>query len=580
MGQWERTLAPALIAGALVALPGAAAAQRTFFVDFAGGNDNANGLSQQTAFRRAPGDPLATGVAAATRLGPGDRVVFRGGVRYRGQIEHRRDGTATQPIIYDGSGWGNVKAIMDGGTALGQAQPCPSQAACLGTPAWRRAMMVRLPADTRWTDWLFFGDQPLQIAQWPAVDRYWNYDDVSQFVAVPQAHLADVRAGFLPVRGVPARLQSGTPVLGLWHAENDIHFARQFTIAPDGVRFTVPEDYVPYTRRDNRFTVYNAPSEVDQPGEFAISESDGIAVFIPPATALRSPTLSVGSRRAGFLIRGTRQHAHIRGFSFTNFAAEEMGTSNMRAGNPIYSDASTTGFRVTDNDFRAIVSMRRMGAVRFVHSRDLEVKRNSFDSMPWATAIYVGDSPGPIRVQCNRISNIGRNGIRMLSVLDGLVAGNRLSGVNGIHGAAINGYIDNRDLTIRDNVVTESERAVTLHGARNPVHADPRPQNIVIAGNTFLTEAVEGGAAISSWGLGITGLRIERNLLAGSRNAMRFAGNETGVSVSNNQIVGAIAKPRGFEIPMVGNQFFDPQGNGAQVVESARNRTPPADYCA
>jgi hypothetical protein len=89
-------------------------APRTYYVDFDQGSDQANGTSATQAWRRAPGDPQAEGAPARTVLKPGDVVLFRGGVTYRGAIRIGASGEPGRPITYGGEGFGAGKAIISG----------------------------------------------------------------------------------------------------------------------------------------------------------------------------------------------------------------------------------------------------------------------------------------------------------------------------------------------------------------------------------------------------------------------------------------------------------------------------------
>jgi hypothetical protein len=91
----------------------------TYFVDFGSGSDTADGKSQSTAWRHAPGDANAAGVAAAAKLAAGDVVLFKGGVAYKGTVTITASGSAQSPIVLEGGpqqGWGSGKAIIDGET--------------------------------------------------------------------------------------------------------------------------------------------------------------------------------------------------------------------------------------------------------------------------------------------------------------------------------------------------------------------------------------------------------------------------------------------------------------------------------
>src|SRR5688500_3329489 len=87
-------------------------AGRTFYVDFDSGSNSASGLSPSEAWRLAPGDPVAEGGPSAVKLRPGDVIVFKAGVIYRGSIRIPASGEPARPIIYRGAGWSSGKAVI------------------------------------------------------------------------------------------------------------------------------------------------------------------------------------------------------------------------------------------------------------------------------------------------------------------------------------------------------------------------------------------------------------------------------------------------------------------------------------
>jgi hypothetical protein len=91
----------------------------TYFVDFGSGVDSADGRSSSTPWKHAPGDSAATGGPSSVKLVPGDVVLFKGGVAYKGSIQIPASGTAASLIVYDGnsgSTWGTGRAMIDGET--------------------------------------------------------------------------------------------------------------------------------------------------------------------------------------------------------------------------------------------------------------------------------------------------------------------------------------------------------------------------------------------------------------------------------------------------------------------------------
>jgi hypothetical protein len=149
------------IASLVAATPVGAA---TYYVDFASGSDRASGLSPAEAWKRAPGDSRAGAGPRSIRLQPGDTILFRGGVDYRGTIVVRASGTAEAPIRYVGDGWGTPQAILDGSEPVAEVRPCRSSRDCGGDPDWEGLTRLSLPGDSLIWDGVFQQDQPLALA--------------------------------------------------------------------------------------------------------------------------------------------------------------------------------------------------------------------------------------------------------------------------------------------------------------------------------------------------------------------------------------------------------------------------------
>ncbi len=83
------------------------------YIDFEGGNDAADGLTPETAWKRHPWDPTAADNAKACS-GP-QTYVFKRGVIYRGQLLADESGTAEQPMILTSDpAWGDGEAVIAG----------------------------------------------------------------------------------------------------------------------------------------------------------------------------------------------------------------------------------------------------------------------------------------------------------------------------------------------------------------------------------------------------------------------------------------------------------------------------------
>jgi parallel beta-helix repeat protein len=133
----------------LLAMSGHSAAT-TYYIDYAGGNNSADGLSPQTPWKQSPGDKLADGNPASTELIPGDKIHFKGGVTYFGEIEIENSGSEGEPITLDGNtdgSYGDGRAILDGARMITGWKPVPSAATVSGNPRWQEIMYVDLDID-------------------------------------------------------------------------------------------------------------------------------------------------------------------------------------------------------------------------------------------------------------------------------------------------------------------------------------------------------------------------------------------------------------------------------------------------
>jgi len=176
-----KMILPAFIG--LLALPATAA---IYHVDFESGNDNKDGLTPAHAFKYAPGDPSATGQAAAALPQPGDTILFKGGVVYRGSVLVKISGAPGKPIVFDGntSGkWGSGPAIIDGGKALDGWKKCASASDAKNNPRWAEIFYLDVPRPKKYTDLnLSDAKSPLPISQDPNPEDFFWQEHTSKFL--------------------------------------------------------------------------------------------------------------------------------------------------------------------------------------------------------------------------------------------------------------------------------------------------------------------------------------------------------------------------------------------------------------
>jgi hypothetical protein len=123
----------------------------TYYVDFAGGSDDRDGRTPETAWKRSPGDKQATGNPKAASLQPGDIIKFKGGVQYLGEIQFTAlKGAEGQPIVLDGNAdgqYGKGPAILDGAKMITDWKKVASAEQVEGNPKWQEILYADLDVD-------------------------------------------------------------------------------------------------------------------------------------------------------------------------------------------------------------------------------------------------------------------------------------------------------------------------------------------------------------------------------------------------------------------------------------------------
>lgn len=131
-------------------LPVTMAFSATYYIDFEGGDNLADGISHQTAWKHSPGDRNAKDGPASAQLQPGDILHFKGGVQYFGEIRLKVSGSEGRPIVLDGNtdgSFGAGPAILDGAQMITGWQRVSSAEQVGGNPRWKEIMVVDLDVD-------------------------------------------------------------------------------------------------------------------------------------------------------------------------------------------------------------------------------------------------------------------------------------------------------------------------------------------------------------------------------------------------------------------------------------------------
>lgn len=570
MSQRKITHSLVMFVAGSVAMAAAPSGAATYYVDFENGVDSNDGLSPATAWKRSPGDDGSTGRAKNLTLQPGDRVLFRGGVRYRGVFWPRAAGTAQNPVIFDGGSWGNQRAIMDGSNLLQGARKCANAAECFNNPNWKHLWRIPVAPTARWTDWLFAGDRPLQPAQYPDVPLL-QADDTSKYLTIPRSETSRLQGGAIS-QPLPDGLQAGMPVLALWIQGNVIAMTSDISVSNTGVLFTgnnwVNGSRYPYTDRDNKFALMNLPAMVRRPGTYAISPKDGYAIAWP-WTPLHTD-FSIGGGRHTINLQRVN-HAVFRGFTFANYAARP---GDYGSGIAILSNAQQNGVTIENNIFRAAMNHANGRAFLTLRGSNTIIRKNIFTELPWTSAIQIDSSWGPTLIECNQINNIGRTAIRLNNTGNAHINANFITRVKNIHGNGITLYSDTRNARVTNNVVTDTDRPLTMNGVHTNFFSSG-DKSILIADNIFIG-ASNASPAVASYG-NTQHATLTGNFLSAPNTALDLRGTETGFSATSNTFVGRTVVHNNADMFDPGaNIYQEADGNGTVLTGAVSQHGLPA----
>jgi parallel beta-helix repeat protein len=498
----------------------------TYYVDFASGNDSNSGTSISRPWKRAPGDPLATGTAAAATLVGGDTVRFRGGVSYRGSIKMKFSGDPGAPILYAGTGFGTGNAIIDGADAAATSVPCPSQSACGNAPNWTSLRLVTFTAPTTSYTKLYDALGPLGEAIVPNMADPFFGDDIDSFAVTPKAAATAIAAGRLDnAQLAAAALGQPQARVALWVKPNKVVERDIISISGSTIFFDAT-DVTPYTDRDGRAAIVGSVKGLTKPGGFALLGT-GKAVVYPRSGG--GTQVFVGSGRSGIDLNGAA-NIRITGLRFVRGTSSSAST---REGIAITNISGTPANIAIEGNFFGPLAMRNgYGAINLSDATNLTIRGNRFTDLQWSSGIRLGTGVVGAVIEGNRLNRGGRTGIYMQGSRNVTVRANILSGFGGVHGNAMSAYLGNRSVAFIGNCVFNSARPLTFHGDDGL-----EPNDIRVTGNILVADA-DASAAIQSWGKGTRVVNISGNLLLGPKFGAILNADDIGVTATRNRTSG------------------------------------------
>lgn len=488
------SFSPVSIAGRLAIcglLACGAALADTYYVDFEGGNDSASGKDPSKAWKHAPGDPNAGGNVAKT-LDPGDKVIFKGGVLYRGSIAIPSSGTEADPIVYDGNSegtFGGGRAIVDGGEVIEGWRKCATREEAGGSPHWEKIYRAEVPAEVLAFPFslnLYEKDIPGILARSPNIDDPYAVRDLANhYVTDSPAEVGPTSTDVNSRHGALPADFADSGWVSIWIFGNMV--AQKKIISVEGS--TISYDEVKPHRNAGKYALWNHPCLIDQPGEYAVIPVDGkaVALFWPREGEPAGTSRSV--REKGIDLNKA-SHVQIRHFIVRRHAEKSPDSWADFAGYGIVSDrtaGASEGIVVEDNIVTQNLSLSRRAAISMTRCENLRVAGNSVVENSGNSGIGVFSSRNAV-IEKNFIRRNGGTAVRCFTIHDSRISENTVIDNTGVHANGISVYVGSSNVVVEKNNVRKNLFPCTIQASNNITIR----QNIFDAGDSLTALALYG----------------------------------------------------------------------------------------
>ena len=488
-------------------------------------------MSPSQAFKHCPGDVLAHDVSEKTLLQPSDKIIFKGGVYYRGSINVIRDGAPQKHIVYDGNSEGSFgvgMAIIDGSEKINN---------------WKRGEDV-LGLESYYTELasnvngyhlnLYQGNKKVILAQAPQPQNYYRIDDINEYYEL-KSDL--IKRGFIDFSNDYNTLSnddwSGVRLLIRGRA-NRVYDTKAITF--DLVSKIIQYEPVPLgTKGDLKYAIRNHISALDSTGEYYYEKDKSRIHYLPYSKfSPKDSSVTFSKRAAGFIVKSS--FVTIKHFILQKHIGDESENYSgvgIAIGN---SDSQVESVTASGNEVRFNSSFEQAGAVLVRKAKNIKLSGNNIHHNYPNRGILVLNSTQAI-VERNELSNLGGTGIALFHTVNSKVLNNQISTINGIHANGISLYLASNHNLVYKNHVSDGNAALTTKAS----------YDLTIAFNVF--ESSKDTYTVSDWGGG--GQLSYYNNLVLNEYQKAFQINESsidGLNVINNIIDGSLIKVKGGNI--------------------------------
>ncbi len=493
----------------------------TYYVDFAAGSDKNSGTTASSPWMHAPGDPNATGNAAGVKLNPGDMVLFRPGVVYRGSINVTASGAIGKPIIYEGtsdsstSSWGAGQATLSGLTKqtlvfIPYNSSSTLSVATLPTPI-DYSNIIQVDGVRQWIsaypDLGSNGSDPNQMdAETIPFSPSEMQGSVPNWTLTDSA-LAKIVSAFAPetISNTIVRIYDN----GNW---NNPFSVTGFTPSTGELLLnSTSPDFSLTGLTTSYYHLFNNPALITAANQYAV-ESNGtqLIAYVTPGMHVVEQSLS----GVGFNVY-QKSYVTVDGFNITAYSGNQ--TAYYSGIGILISNSSN--INVTNNSINNISMWSELYGGIFVQGgTSIVVNNNDFGPIFMARGVGFGGTQN-MQFSNNHVHDTGGTSGDFYSVQNAVISFNRVDNEAIYPGSHAEGFAiyDNssspangtRNVQVLNNQLLSGD--IIFAGA---TWSNPLPANVLIANNLLI------GSGIFSQGRTISGVTVKGNIALLSSSAV------------------------------------------------------------
>jgi hypothetical protein len=490
-----------------------AAGGTTYYVDYQKGSNSNAGISTAAPFRHCPGDPSATGVPASTTLYPGDTVIFKGGVKYRGRIEMKWAGNSSDPITYTSDpNWGSGKPILTGADSFSQSwTQCASASTCWDNPNYANIWYTTIPSGTTFENRLLQDGEFLWFAMEPDMTDPIHWDSPkADWYAIPYNYMTKTSIKNTSVFTQASSSYWDGAYVGAYCSGNTTEMSAITGFNPSTNTVTMESLYgTPISSGTTYHSVLNHPALIDTEGEYAFRPSENrVYLWAAGGGDPGLQTLEISKRKEVFY--GVASDIVIDGLYLTGTYGRTKETTSGGAINP--TSGGSGNFTVRNCEVEWLSSIRFMGAIRLLSNGVNRAENNEIKNCFQNRAIHMWKGSSCYVVD-NVIDRVGYTGIRFTGGKNVTISANAIRNIHSVHanGITVEGTstAPMTNITIERNYLEDLSRGLTLkyvkdvniknnivdNGGKSQYSAFwERPENIKILNNLFVNSTYKNGA--------------------------------------------------------------------------------------